>query len=536
MATAPSPDSSADPPSTSQRLAGAAGIMMVAILASRLLGLVRDAVISGRFGQGFDSDVYYAAFMIPDLLFFLIAGGALSSAFIPVFTEKITQGQVDVAWHVFSTVACIMCVIVSGFILMGELFTAPLIRLMNYGFTDAKVAETVPLTRIVLPAQLCFFLGGLLMGAQYAQQRFFIPALGPIIYNLGIIFGGVFLAGWLGVAGLCWGALFGAALGNFGLQWWATARTGMRFRLSFDGKHPEVMKVWRLMLPVVFGLALPQVSILVNKMFASSLGDGPQSALTRANQLMQVPLGVFAQAMAVAIFPTLSAQAAQRRYADLRATSSLGIRFLLFLTIPASAFMIVLAAPIVQLLLEHGKFGPADTTLTASALVCYAIGIFAWSAQSILSRSFYAMQDSRTPVLIGTAVTLVFIPLNWLFMSALGLGYRGLALATTVAAILHMFAMLAVLRRRLGGIEGGRLAKSASQVSLASAAAAVACWGAKGAVDAWLGAAPGKMHAAAALVVGLLVGGTIYSLCALLLKVEEMKRLRDLLRRRVSRE
>jgi len=529
------PDTSDDTSSTSRRIAGATGIMMAAILASRLLGLVRDAVISGKFGQGFDSDIYYAAFMIPDLLFFLIAGGALSSAFIPVFTENITHGRVQEAWHVFSTVACIMCVIVSGFVLIGEIFTVPLVRLMNYGFTEAKVAETVPLTRIVLPAQLCFFLGGLLMGAQYAQNRFLAPSLGPIIYNLGIICGGLFLARALGVAGLCWGALFGAIVGNFALQWWAAARTGMQFRVSFDGKHPDVVKVWKLMLPVIFGLALPQVSILFNKMFASWLGDGPQSALTRANQLMQVPLGVFAQAVGVAIFPTLSAQAARRRYDDLRATASLGIRSLLFLTIPASAFMIVLATPIVQLLLEHGKFGPGDTALTAEALVYYAVGIFAWSAQSILSRSFYAMQDSKTPVLIGTGVTLVFVPLNLLFMNTLGLGYRGLAFATTVAAILHMFAMLAVLRRRLGGIEGGRIAVSVGKTVIASIVAAAACWAAKAALDAAFTFAAVKIHATAALTAGFLAGVIAYGLCAILLQIEEAQNVVRLLRRRSAK-
>src|SRR5579872_6518774 len=218
MAIATAPDPPADGPSTSRRIAGATGIMMAAILTSRLLGLVRNAVISHQLGQKFAADVYYGAFQIPDLLFFLIAGGSLSSSFIPVFTEKITLGREREAWHVFSTVASIMFVVITAFVVSDEIFATPMTHLVNIGFPPEKVAQTVPLTRIVLPAQLCFFLGGLLMGAQYARQKFLIPALGPNIYNLGIIFGGLVLAHWLHMAGLCWGALIGAIVGNFVLQ------------------------------------------------------------------------------------------------------------------------------------------------------------------------------------------------------------------------------------------------------------------------------------------------------------------------------
>jgi putative peptidoglycan lipid II flippase len=532
MATETVSDLPTEDGSSARRVAGATGIMMAAILASRLLGLVRNAVISHQFGQKYWADVYYGAFQIPDLLFYLIAGGALSSAFIPVFTEYITHKRDHQAWHVFSTVTCVMFVVIGALILLGEVFAVPLVRLVNPGFSPAKVADTVPLTRIVLPAQLCFFMGGILMGAQYARQKFLIPALGPIVYNLGIIGGGVFLAGMLGVRGLCWGALIGAIAGNFALQLWAVARSGMQFRVSFAWRDPDVVKVWKLMLPVVLGVALPQVSIWINRAFASRLGDGPMSALTNANQFMQVPLGLFAQAMAVAIFPTLSEQAAQKRYADLRATSSGGIRSLLFLTIPTSVFMIVLAVPVVQLLLQGGKYGPGDTALAASALGFYCIGIFAWSAQSILARSFYALQDSVTPVLVGTGVTLLFIPMNWVFGWWLGMGIRGLALATTVAAALHVFLMLAVLRRRLGGFETGRLLLSVGKTLLASAAAGAACWAAaRGSGDVF--ASHLKLHAAVVVTVGFAAGAAVYAGCAVLLKMEEVRQVRSLLRRRV---
>jgi putative peptidoglycan lipid II flippase len=284
----------------------------------------------------------------------------------------------------------------------------------------------------------------------------------------------------------------------------------------------------------VLGLALPQVSIIINRMFATYLGEGQLTAISNANRLMQVPLGIFAQAMAVAIFPTLSAQAAQKRFEDLRATASLGIRSILFLTIPSSLIMIVLARPIVALLLQHGRFTASDTDITATALIFYSIGIFAWSAQSILSRGFYAMQDTVTPVVIGTSVTLVFVPMNWLFMTPLGLGYVGLCLATTVAATLHAVIMMLLLRRRLGGIEGKRVAITVGKTLLASLLATAACWAAFrlfGAISP-AGTAGIKIHALLTLLVGLAAGAAVYVLSALLLRIEEMKHVTGILQRR----
>ena len=518
--------------SASRRVAGAAGLLMGTILLSRVLALPRDAIISGRFGQGFESDVYYAAFILPDLLFFLVAGGALQSAFVPVFTEKLTRGEEAQATRVFSTVATVMFVLVSLFVLAGELFTAALARLTT-GFEDARLNATVPLIRILLPAQVCFFLGSLMMGAQNARGRFLVPAMGPLIYNLGIIFGGAVLAVPLGVSGLCWGALAGALAGNFALQVWGMRQAGLGYHVSFDWRHPDVMQVWRLMLPVVLGLALPQVSILLNRMFASALGEGPISAITRANQLMQVPLGVFAQAMGIAIFPTLSAYAAQHRYAELRATACRGLRMLLFLTVPASGFMIALAVPIVRLLLEHGRFGPDDTRMTATALVFYSLGIFAWSAHAILARGFYSLQDTRTPVVIGTAVTAVFIPLN-LVLVRTPLGYAGLALATTLAAVLHMGVLLMALRRRLDGFEGRRLAGSLARTAAAAGAGTLACWGAA----SLAGPAPSgpvqalKLHALCQVGLGLAAGIGAYAAAARLAGSDELAEVRGLVARR----
>lgn len=530
-----------------RRLAGAAGIVMGSILLSRVLGLIRDAIISGKLGQGAASDVYMAAFLLPDTLFFLIAGGALSSAFIPVFTELLAKKDEAAAWQLFSTVASVMFLVISAFIGIGFLLTRPLVSLLAYGFEPAMIDQIVPLTRIVLPAQLCFFLGGLMMGAQQAHGRFLLPGMGPNIYNLGIIAGGLVLVDRLGAAGLCWGALAGAVAGNFLLQMWGVRKLGARFRVSLDWRNPHVIRVGKLMLPVILGLALPQVSILLNRVFASSLGEGPMSALTRANALMQAPLAIFGQSLSIAIFPTLSAQAALLDFRRLGETVNLGMRFVLFLTVPSMAMLIVLGRPLVAVLLQHGRFTAANTAETAVALSCYALGLFAWSGQAVLARAFYAMQDTRTPVVIGTLVTLVFIPLNFLFMRGLGLGHAGLALATSVAAGLNWGIMLGVLEKRLRGkpAEDGqspglglrRLAVSLSRIGAASLVAGLVAWAILLGMSTIL---PATMSVKVRGLLEMLVAGGLgvatYVATLRVAGAEELRQLAGMLRRRGSRE
>ncbi len=529
-------------------IVGGAGIMMAAILGSRLLGLIRERVIAHQFGQGFNTDVYNGAFTIPDLLFFLIAGGALSGAFLPVFTDYISTKREKEAWRIFSVVASVMTLVVTGFIILGEIFTPQLVRITNPGFSDipGKVEHTVTLTRILLPAQLCFFLGGLMMGTQTARNFFWGQALGPMIYNLGIILGGIFLVRHYGVAGLCYGAVSGAVIGNLLLQWFLVRRMGGRFvfaSLRENFRHPGVMKVWGLMLPVILGLALPQVSTIIGKAFASILGNGPQSALMNANKLMQVPLGVFAQAIAIASLPTMSAQAARREFSALRHTVSFSLRSILFLTIPSSLVMFVLALPIVQLLLQSGKFSSIDAAMAAAALRYFAIGIFAWSAHSILTRGFYALQESRTPIVVGTVVTFIFIPLNLVSLRMTGksdpaVAIAGLACVTSIAATIHMLSMLVLLRMRLRGLDGGRLLVSVSRITLASVVTAFVCRLVRDRLVAHFVAKYGTLAAkhvtresAVVLLGSLAVSAVVYLGLALLLRMDEVAVVRRLARR-----
>ena len=393
-------------------IAGATGLMMATVLLSRLLGVLRDAIISHYFGRGPMTDAYQAAFTIPDLLFYLLQSGALSSTVVPILTEYRLQGKGKSADKLVSIVASVIFVFIGLLIIVMWINARALTVAANLGFDEHTVDLSVPLTRVLLPAQMFFFLGGLMMGVLYARKQFLIPALGPVIYNAGIIFGGVVLRHWLGIHGLVWGAIFGAFLGNFLIPFIAVTRLGVRIRPSLDVTHPAAMQVWRMLLPIGLGVSLPNIDQMVNKEFASFLGKGDTTAIMNAYRLMLLPIGVFAQAMALAAFPTLSAQAAEKNIAAMRRTMSQSLRNILFLTVPASALMFLLAEPVITFLLQSGKYTHADTLVTASALRSLSLGIFAWSCQSLLTRGFYALQNSKVPVISGAIVSVIFVAMN----------------------------------------------------------------------------------------------------------------------------
>lgn len=508
-------------------VAKATGLMIATIFLSRLLGLVRESLLIHYFGRGGLTDIYKLSFTIPDMLYFLIAGGALSSAFIPVFTKYLTEGKDEDAWKVFSVVACTALSVATVFIVAGEIFAEPLSRLIAPGlrYRPEAISQLAYLTRIVLPAQAFFFLGGLMMGTLYARNRFFAPAFGPLVYNIAIIIGGVATAhihkadlqylstpairdaihiycnpestaaqiaaisktvdigevlrvGTRTVAGYSWGALIGAFIGNFCIQLFAVIRLGMKFKPSFHVSHEGVKKVFMLMLPVILGLSLPQVDVLINRWFGNLLVVGSVTALDNANRLMQLPYGVFGQAFGTAIFPTLSALAAKKMWSDYRTQLSQGLRGIVFMTLPASVLMMVLAVPIIRFVFENSKLVTAqDTRITAFALVLYCAGVFVWSMQAIVARGFYALHDTVTVVATGTVMTVLFIGMNAAFIHTPWahhpLAPGGLALTTTIAVSMHTAVLLWILRKRVGGIDGRRLLTSIGKIMIASGIMAV---------------------------------------------------------------
>lgn len=535
------PEEAASSPgsSTGRRVAAAAGIMVAAILASRILALVRDMVVSYYFGAGLVTDAYKAAFSLPDLLYYLIAGGALSSAFIPVFTEYLTLKDEENAWRVFSVFGTVLASLLTLVVVIGEIFTEWLLLPLCPGFPPEKLALTASLTRIILPAQVFFFLGGLMMSTLYARNHFLMPALGPVVYNIAIIIGGMIggalFGSYWGIYGLAWGVIVGAFVGNVLMQIWTLRRIGVRYRPSLDVKHPGVVKVAKLMLPVLLGLSLPQICMILTRPFASGLGNGPITWLDNANKIMQMPLGIFAQAVSVAIFPTLSALAAQRDYPGLRRQFSLGLRSILFLTIPSAILIILLAHPITAALFQRGKWTAADTTATAAAVVFYSFAIFAVSGQQIVNRGFYSMQNTLTPMLAGTVASVIFIGLNFAlvgipFGKPTGVPLEVqihksnlLALSYTVSMILYLGALLVLFRKALGGLNGGEIVRSVWRVAAASLLMGAAVWVIKWGLDGVLGL-PGEGRTPAVLLELVLCGGAglaVYGATVKALRVPE---------------
>ena len=517
-------------------VAKAAGLMMVAILASRLLGLVRDMLIARQFGQGALVSAYTVSFNLPDLLYFFLSSGALSGAFIPVFTERLQTGRKREAWEIFSIIACFMGLVLLAAVILSEIFTTPLVKTLaapGYANNPKLLDSIVSLTRIILPCQLFFFLGGLMMGTLESRQKFSARAAGPVVYNLGIILGVVVLSRWFSIAGLAWGALIGSFAGNVAYTFYCLKRAGFEFHPSLNLRHPGVKRVGALALPVILGLSLPQIDVIINRWFATYLSESAPAALNFANRLMQVPLGVFAQAAGTAILPTLSAYAANNAIDDLRNAVSFGLRAVLAINIPASLFMVVMADPIVRTVYMSGKFTSADVGATSIALICYSVGIFAWAGQAIVARGFFAMQDTRTPIFLGTAATIVFIPLNIVLMRVMGHG--GLALATSIAAAIHLIALSVCLRKRLHGLEGGKVFSSLGKVCLATLAMTAVLYVLR--LEAAHVIDPETRKGAALLVlVGMGLAMVVYIGLVKLLKVEEAEFVWNMIKRRFSKK
>ena len=457
----------------------AAGLMLVAVLLSRLLGLIREMLIARQFGSTGAVSAYYAAFNLPDLLYFFLSSGALSSAFIPEFTKRFETGKKKEAWEVFSIIACFMGLVLTVAVVVFEIYALPLVCIFAVPGFVTKHPELVPLTmlltRIVLPCQLFFFVGGLLSATLESRQKFSARAAGPVIYNLGIIFGAVVLARWFHIAGLAIGTLIGAFVGNIVYTWYCMRKEGYEFYPSLNLRHPGVIRVAKLALPVIFGLGLPQIDVIVNRWFASFVSASAPADLNFANRLMQVPLGIFAQAAGTAILPMLAAYAARNAFNDMRSGVSYGLRAIMVESIPATIFLVVMADPLVRTIYMDGEFLPSNVAPVAILLIWYSVGIFAWAGQRIVAPGFFAMQDTLTPVLIGTVSTVIFLPLNMILMKVMGA--PGIALATTIGISIHFLGMTWFLRKRLGGLEGRKVLRTVGLSLAAAAVMGVVCFG-----------------------------------------------------------
>ncbi len=448
--------------------------MMISLFLSRVLGLVRESITNAQFGQTIYTDAYNTSFQIPDLLFFLIAGGALSSAFIPVFSEYLHTEREGEAWHIFSSVVTIMTLLIVGFVTVAWIFAPQLTTSVAGGMDPAAFPLVTTMSRILLPAQIAFFVGGLLFGTLYARQIFSVPGLGPNIYNIGIIFGALVLSSMFtpGVIGMSWGALIGAFLGNIIVPLFVLKKLGATYRFSLDTKHPGVRKVFKLMLPVVLGLSLPAVYAMIVRYYGTVYPAGTVSALDAGNKLMQVPLGIFGQSLAIGVFPALSQFFAQDRMEMFRDQLAKTLRTVLYLSMPASVFLICLPREIIEVLFQHGAFTAADTARTVPAVQMFAIGVSFWCLQPVLMRAFFSIQNSVTPIVLGTITSAVFLALSYGSVR-LGLDYPMLPLAGSISAIVLAAMLMVAIKRSVGGLDVAGVLKTMAMTAIAAAISGV---------------------------------------------------------------
>lgn len=446
----------------------AAGLVMALFVTSRALGLFREMVISHQFGTSSELDAYLAAFRLPDLLFQIIAGGALASAFIPTFAGFLAQDDEEGAWRLASAVINWVLLITAALALLS-VYLAPWLvrRVIAPGFTSEGQVLTTELMRMMLITPVVFGVSGIFMGILNARQHFLLPALAPIVYNLGIIGGAVLLAPAIGVRRLAVGVVAGA-WGHLLIQIPGLVRQGMRY-IPIRLRNPGVYEVGRLMAPRMLGLAAVQLNFLVNTFLASGLATGSLAALNYAWLLMLLPQGIFAQAVATVAFPTFSTQVAMGQYAEMRRTLASTLRAILYLALPAMVGLLTLRLPLVQLLFERGAFTTASTQMVAWALALFTLGLPAHCVVEIIVRAFYAMHDTKTPVLVGIAAMGLNIALSLAFMSGFQvigwMPHGGLALSNSIATTIEMAVLLNIIRRRLGGLEGHRIAVSLIRIT-----------------------------------------------------------------------
>ena len=474
--TAPAAAPLSPPPPTEASRAGlarSAGIVGLATMSSRVLGLVRDSALAFIFGAGNAMDAFYVAFRIPNLLRDLFAEGTMSAAFVPTFTRRLTQQGREAAWALGRQLISALVVITGALVLMGVLLAEPLTRLFaqDFGEVPGKLELTVSLARVMLPFLTLVAVAAACMGMLNSVHKFFIPALSPAMFNVSLIVCAFLLVPLMPGLGLepIMAIAIGVVVGGFGqiaLQYWALHREGFRYRPALDPHDPGLRRILALMGPGTVAGAAVQVNLLVNTALATGEGTGAVTWLTFAFRLMYLPIGVLGVSIATAALPVLSRQAARDEFAAMRSTVSQGLRLMLVLMVPATIGLIVLAEPIVRLIFERGEFTSLDTRATALALACYAPGIIGYSAVRLTVPTFYALGTSLTPAYVSVGSMVLNIVLNLTLVRVLG--YQGLALGTAIAALANAAMLLALLRPRLGGLDGAALGTCLGKIGIAS--------------------------------------------------------------------
>lgn len=512
-----------------KHMARAAVLLMITVILSRILGYGREVALYTAFGQNYMTDAYRAAFSIPDFIYMLLVGGALSAALIPVFSAYIATGRDEEGWRSASIVLNYTLVTLIILIVVAYLNTRPLINILVPGIPEPYNSLAVHLTHIMFVQTFFMALNGLAMGVLNSHHHFFAPALGSLLYNVAIIGVGLALVDQLGIAAFSYGVVLGAVV-NFLVQIPALRRIGMKYYFCFDYRDEGFKQIMMLMIPVLAGLGAVQLSLFVTQNLASGLAPGTVSALALAQRVMNLPLGIFAVSIGVAIFPTLTALSARGEMEMFKRSSSLGIRAVFLLTIPASLGLIAIGDPLIRLLFEQGEFTSNAVLVTNEALRYYCLGMFAYSALQVLNRSFYALKDTISPVL-AAMITIAFNIL--LSLKLVGtMGHVGLALSYSLAGILSLIFLLIILRWKLGKIGISKIVKSFT-ISLGASLLMFISVREVTAYFLNLLAFSNKINLLIGVSIGAMSGVIVYGMIVYLFKLEESELVLGMLRKKL---
>ena len=519
-----------------QQIVRAAGVVSAGVLLSRVSGLLRETVMAHLFGAGRVYDAFSLGFRIPNLTRDLFAEGALSSAFVPTFTEYLaTKGRKEAA-ELSNLVGTAVILIVGAVCVLGTVFSPALVGLLAPGWATAdpgKFELAISMTRIMFPFLLVVALAAQAMGILNACGRFAVPTLASTFFNIGSVVFGIALGFWLGphlgitpIAGMAWGVVLG---GTLQLLWQLPSlrRLGFRFRLRLDWSHPGLRHIIYLMGPAIIGSAAVQVNVAVNTNLASTIVDplrgvnGPVSWLQFAFRFMQLPLGLFGVAIASAMLPSISRSAASGNLEEFRKTVSRSVGMVLLLTVPSSVGLIILGNSMIGLIYQGRKFEAYDTHQTAVALACYAIGLAGYAAVKILAPAFYALGSARAPMLVSLASILINYLVAWSMTRHTGLGHAGLALATSGVSLFASAALFWILRERMGGIHGRALLRSTLKIGLASGVMAAAIALASTGIQGWLGVS--RLARLVELAISIPLGVAVFGAVCRVLRVAELE-------------
>jgi putative peptidoglycan lipid II flippase len=535
----------AEPPSArdtpSERLnTKAAGIIGLAVMCSRFLGLAREQIAAALFGGGAAMDAFTAAFRIPNLLRDLFAEGALSTAFVTTFSKTIARSGDAAAWRLANKVATLTLIVLGTLCVLGMIFADQIVGLMAPGFDAEKAALTAELTRIMFPFIILVSMAALVMGMLNAKNVFGMPAMASSFFNIGSIVGGVTLGAWIdphfgprALIGLAIGTLLGGAL-QFAVQLPPLRRLGYRYSPDAQWRDPGVSAILLLMGPSVIAASTTQLNVLANSIFASTLGDGAIFSLAIAFRLMQLPLGLFGVALGTVTLPLLSRLVVARHMVGFRTELARALRLMFLLTIPSTIGLMVLAEPIMSTLYQHGKFGALEAAQAAGALRFYAIGLAGYAALKVLVNAFYALDRRKTPMFVSFAAVAMNLVFNWIFTFQLHWGHLGLAFSTGCVATCNFLLLYGLMWRHLGGLDVPAMLVLLGKTALAGAALAAVCFAS---MHWWLAdwATLPFLPKSLALLGTMVLGGAVFAGCGVLLRIDELNELIVMVRRRLRR-